>query len=284
MKSKKLSSELSKFYSLFLWPSNPEDEKGKKYFKITLKLMKLLINNVWIREILATKKEIKIIEICGGAGFGGVALTKLLLENGLDVKLLVTDLRKETLETALKWGNTVIGNRIDVSLVDAGDVWKLKERFDIALMYGISTPHFNPWEIVKVFASVSNTLVSEGIFVVDEADRRYKIFLSQGYQFVLPEGHSDKFVVSFHKGYNPICGTFKRTFVNMDNPKIKLSAEHFFWGVAEVGALMWTFFEDIDFIDLKLKDMQYFILGYKPRKIITPQFLREPTILKKSIK
>jgi len=44
-------------------------------------------------------------------------------------------------------------------------------------MYGLSTPHFNPWQLERLFASVAQVLDDKGIFVVDEFDRRYTIFL-----------------------------------------------------------------------------------------------------------
>lgn len=55
------SSELSQFYTTFVWPDDPESERGQGILK---------------------KGDVKILEVCVGVDFGGVALSKLLTEEG----------------------------------------------------------------------------------------------------------------------------------------------------------------------------------------------------------
>jgi len=50
------------------------------------------------------------------------------------------------------------------------------------------------------------------------------------------------------------------------------------WGLSEVCAFMWTFFNDVDLI--QLEGIRYFILGYSPRKKLKSSELKEPTLLK----
>ncbi len=273
----KYPDELTQFYSTFSWPDDPESELGEKYFEAALKFMRILVSHNWIKRIMSKKKDVKILEICGGSGFGGVALSKVLTEQKVNANLLITDLRKDCLEVAQKWGGDLLKKKIDISVTDAKDVWKLKEKFDLCLIYGLSTPHFNPWDLVKLFSSVSEILVDDGLFVVDEADRRFRIFLEQGYKWALAEELDPKeFMVSFHSGYDFTKGTCKRTYVNFESPTKPSKLEVFMWGLAEVGAFLWTFFKDVDLV--RLGGTRHFILGYQPRRLITPGDLKKPSV------
>lgn len=240
--------------------------------------MEKLLEHPWVRNFVK-KRQIRILEICGGAGFGGIALSKILLEQNLDVDLMITDLRKEVLKKAKKWGERVLKKKIFTKIIDAREIYKLRKKFDIVIMYGLSTPHFNPWEIIKVFSGVSECIEDQGIFIIDEADRRYSIFLTRGYQHLLAEGDKNKFVFSFHSGYDILKGTFSRTYFNPIFPEKGVTIELFFWGLTEIGALTFLFFEDVDFIEIGRA--RYFVLGYKPRRILPPQNLKGPFLFKK---
>ncbi len=79
MKNKKESAELSlklsKFYKTYIWPDDPLSEWEKKSFKRALKFTEILISHNWIKDIISKKQDIKVLEVCGGAGIGGVALS-----------------------------------------------------------------------------------------------------------------------------------------------------------------------------------------------------------------
>jgi ubiquinone/menaquinone biosynthesis C-methylase UbiE len=276
--SSEFSGRLSKFYSTYIWPDDPLSEQGKQYFERAEKFMEKVIEHCWIKEIISKNKNLKILEICGGSGFGGVALSKVLKENGVNIELLITDLRKDALNIGKDWGSEILGKDVKFSPVDAREVHNLNEKFNIVLMYGLSAPHFSPWDIVKVISSVSETLTNDGIFLIDESDRRKRIFLDTGYKWSLGEGQiEDKFVASFHSGYDIIKGMFKRTYINFKNPTKPINLEVFMWGLAEIGAFLWTFFYNVDII--KLTGTRYFILGYKPGKILKPEKFKKPAVL-----
>lgn len=277
MMDEKFSQKLSNFYSAFVWPDDPENERGKEYFETAVKFMCTLTKHRWIKKMLSEKEKISILEVCGGVGFGGVALSKALARTGADVSLSITDLRKDALERARKWGSGILGKGIEVSVLDAREVHKLEQKFDIVLLYGLSTPHFSPWNMVRLFASVSESLVDDGVFVADEVDRRYNIFLRTGYKWTLAEGEGDNMVISFHSGYNMLEGMVKRSYINPSKLTEPVTAELFIWAPAEVGAILWTFFDDVDF--LNLGRMRCFVLGFRPRRTITPDALNEPTIV-----
>ena len=184
--------------------------------------MEMLVGHEWVREVISRKK-IKVLEICGGTGIGGIALAKVLTDRDVNVDLLVTDLRRNALEVARKWGKEVLERDIRVEAIDAREVHKLNEEFDIVLMYGLSTPHFNSWNFIKVVASICEVLSNDGIFVVDESDRRYSIFITQGYKWSLAEAYTEEgevkhMVVSYHVGYDPIRGVCRRAFIDYTNP------------------------------------------------------------------
>ncbi|MEO0165164.1 MAG: hypothetical protein ABIL39_03395 [candidate division WOR-3 bacterium] len=147
-------------------------------------------------------------------------------------------------------------------------------------MYGLSTPHFNPWEIIKVFLGACECLEDDGIFIIDEVDRRYGIFLTRGYQHLLAEGDEDKFVLSFHSGYDMLKGTFSRTHFNPIFPKKGVTMELFFWGLAEIGAFTFLFFKDVDFVNLD--GTRHFILGYGPRRMLKSKDFRGPFLFRKN--
>ncbi|RKX70284.1 hypothetical protein DRP53_05550 [candidate division WOR-3 bacterium] len=273
-KRKMEEDKLSQLYSVLPWPDNPESKAGQEYYETTLGFMKRLIQHPWLEEILSRRKKIRILEVCGGAGYGGVALSRTILNRASSVSLLITDLRKKALARAKKWGTQVIGKRVETLVIDVKKIHTLRRKFDLALMYGLSTPHFNPRELVRLLSSVSDRLEEDGIFVVDEMDRRYTIFLNVGYKWALAEGaEEDRLAVSFHSGYDPSKGTFKRVFIDLARRGTPVTLETFMWGLAEVAAMMWIFFKAVDLVQLRAT--RHFILGYRPRKILKPQDLKE---------
>ena len=274
-----VSDHFSQLYSLSTWPKDPGSELGKEYFKATLGFMRTLLKQVWIKKLISRKKTVKILDICGGAGFGGIALTKVLIGKGLNVRLLITDLRQESLDIAQEWGVRVLGKKPDISTIDARAVWRLKKKFDICLMYGLSTTHFTPWDMVRLLASVSHVLPDTGLFVVDEYDRRYSNFITLGYRWAMPVTYDpQELVVSFHTGYDVRKGTCRRAYVNFANPAAPVSTEFFFWSIAELGALMWTFFHDVDLV--KLGPLRRMVVGHRPRRVLKPAGLKAPTQIK----
>lgn len=271
-----LSNRLSQFYSMFPWPEDPESQQGKVYFDATLQNMSRLLDHPWMTRAISIKRKVRILEICGGTGFGGVALAKVLSHKEVNVSLLVTDLRKEALGLGRKWGSNILGSEVQIQVVDVREVHKLRKKFDIVLMYGLSTPHFNPWDMVQIFASVGQSLTDDGLFVIDESDRRYHIFMVQGYKWSYAEGDDDQLALSFHTGYDPIKGASKRTFLNVKDLTKPVSTDIFWWGLAEIGAFLWTFFADVDFMSATPR--RHFILATGPRRLLKPKDLRMPTV------
>ncbi|MGY4707607.1 class I SAM-dependent methyltransferase [Candidatus Bipolaricaulota sp. J31] len=258
---------LCRFYSVFPWFEDPESARGKRYFEVTLGFMEKLLDHPWMKGACA-RGRLKVLEVCGGAGFGGIALAKLLQEKGVEIDLTITDLREEALNKAAKWAERELGKGIETVLLDAREAHKLDEKFDIVLMYGLSTPHFDPWELVRLFSSVGDALCDGGIFVLDESDRRHRIFLTVGYKWALAEAADERFTVSFHTGYDLYRGTVKRHYLDLHAPDEPVEMETFMWGLAEVAAFVWCFFEEVDLV--QLRDVRHFVLGRGPRGRLSP--------------
>jgi len=144
---------LGEFYGLNIWPMDPDTEAGRARFKEAMEKFMELMRHEFFKGILSKNDEIKILEVCGGSGIGGCALARVLEKNGINVSLCVTDIREEDLEKAIKWIEGSKGIELETKAIDAVDIDKLEERPDIILMYGLSTPHFNPWEMVRFLAA-----------------------------------------------------------------------------------------------------------------------------------
>ena len=86
--------------------------------------------------------------------------------------------------------------------------------------------------------------------------------------------------LDMHTGYDMVRGVFKRTYTILPRAEKVIEIESYFWGIAELAALSWIFFMDVDIVRV---NRQYFILATKPRRKILPSDLSEnPRVLKSS--
>lgn len=226
----------------------------------------------------SSKKKVEILEICAGEGYGGLALALALKGRGVSVSITFTDIRGKVVENAKNIALEMGVDRVEAVALDAKEVNNLGKRFDIALMFGHSAPHFDPWDMLKVYASVSHVLVDNGVFILEETDRVKSILVNKGFKDVLIE-NPEKLVFSFHRAYNLVRGYYERSFVKWNSEKI-LTAKIYFWTLAELMALAWVFFEDVDLY----RTEQYggFIVAKNPRrKIGLEEFKALPTVLQR---
>ncbi|MGC8949316.1 MAG: methyltransferase domain-containing protein [Thermoprotei archaeon] len=279
-----MSKELEKFYEIFLWPENIHSEDGAERYINALTRFKNLVTHSWITSLLSSKDHLRVIDICGGTGIGGIAFAKVLKELGKNVELTIVDLRESALRKAEEFGKLELGFKPITLKAAVLKLHELNKTFDLCLMYGLSAPHFNPFQMCELLVSVSEILTNDGIFIMDEADRTYSIFFMRGYQHVLPEISKEKVVISLHKSYNNITGTFKRLIIDLLN-KNAIEMDMYFWNLAELMAMAWLLFNDIDFMKDKERPYAGFIIIHKPRKNINANdLINMPTILRNTLR
>ena len=275
-----MSEDLSRLYRLVGWPEDPWSKEGRARYERALKTFRSLAQHKWISEV-AARGSVRMLDLCGGTGIGGVALAKALAEAGADVELTVADLREEALEVARRLSLEELGREVSIALVDAREVHTLKREFDLALVYGYTTPHFNPWDMSKLTASVSESLTDDGVLLIEEQDRQYLIFYRGRYKDWLVEDLGpERLLVSVHRGYDPVKGVFKRASLDLLAREGPVVGEYCFWGLANLMTLLWLFFEDVDFSPYEGRGMyDGIVIARRPRKKIKPGDLSPPRIL-----
>ena len=279
---KKHDELLKSFYDVFAFPDDPRSEAGLKRYEKAVRRFQVLVEHEWFKALIQNKSQINILEICSGMGIGGVALAKVLSKKNIDINLTLTDLRENALKIAKEWGYKELKKDIRVIKVDAREMYILEMKVDIILMYGLSAPHFNPWDMVRLLASASETLLNDGLMTMEESDRIYRIFYQRGYKEVLIERvNEERMVISTHAGYDMLKGTFNRAVIDLVRKSKPVILETYYWGLAELMALTWIFFKDIDFVNVPEGNIaQGFIMARKPRRKILPDILsKAPKIL-----
>ncbi|WP_324609463.1 class I SAM-dependent methyltransferase [Thermococcus piezophilus] len=150
-------------------------------------------------------EEPRVLDFCAGTGIAGAATAK-----ATNAPLLtVLDARNEDLKKARKWLE-IAGISLELKLITGyvREVSKLVGEHGLALLWGLTMPHFDPFDAVRIFANVTLSLNEDGIFVIKETDRVYGILYNIGYKDFLVESKTeDHTIVSVHEGYNLKRGT-----------------------------------------------------------------------------
>ncbi len=219
-------------------------------------------------------EEPRILDILSGEGIGGVALSKSLDRR---VRLYLLDLREKALEVARRFSREELGEEGEILVHDATRVHEVLKDLDLVLMYGLSTPHFDPWRASLLLASISESLKDDGVLLVEEADRRYWVFYMTGYKDVMAEFKGDEPILSMHKGYDFKRGTFRRAHFSLLRGEIA-ELEVYFWGVADFLSLMWLFFKEVDLHSLDYR--RFILLARRPRRKLRPEDLELPSMLR----
>lgn len=260
---------MEKLYRLLPWVEDPFTNEGFNRYRESISDFTKVVEHKWFKELLDNKRKIKIVELCSGTGIGGIALAKVLLNLGIDVDLTLVDIRYSALAKAVDFGLKELGLKPEILVRDVLRIEELnlEKVFDIALIWGSSTPHFNPWSWISVLANISKLLVDNGLFIYDEVDRVQTVFYLTGYKDFLPElVERDRIVLSIHVGKDIKTGYFKRLYIDLLS-KEREELEIYFWDIASSAAFTWLFFSDIDCIELK-KPHKVIILGKNPRRIV----------------
>lgn len=272
------SGNLERLYSIIKWVEDLHTDEGRKRLKASIDVFRKIKEHRWFKELVSKKRKIKLLDVCGGTGIGGLALAKTLLEIGLEIDLVVNDLRKDALSKAKIFSKEILGKEASVILDDATRLHKHGLQFDIALLYGLTTPHFSPYDMVKLISSVSKVLVPSGLFLLEETDRLYNIFYLLGYKDLVIEGvDNERIVLSLHVKHDVRKGTFERMTLNLIDMSRTLN-DVYYWDVASTAALLWVFFADVDYIPIG-KETRGMLISTKPRSIDVNQYQNYPAII-----
>ncbi len=276
------SEELSRLYSLLGWPGDPYTREGRARYEEAIKEAEKILNHEWLSTTLGGKDSVRILDLCGGSGIAGAAFAKALKERGVKPEVIVIDLREEALSVARKFIEEETGVKPETLALDVTRMRDANLSADLAVLWGLSTPHFSPWDLLKVVSGTASNLTADGVLVIEEVDRHAGIFLANRYQYVMPELISEgKVTVSVHEGRDPRTGLVSRVLVDLTSGE-SVRLKVYFWDIASVAAITWAFFKDVDFIPGKSSRHGYIIAKW-PREALKPEELlsAEPTILKR---
>lgn len=260
---------LSKAYEIADWGDNPWSERGRKRYEEAIKTFRSLMRHDWLK---ALPDEVRVLDIGAGRGIGGVALAKVLKEEGRRAGLLMIDLREDAIKDAEKFAGQE-GVDAEARVHDALRAHELGH-FDIVLMYGAILAHFDEWSFIRLLSSAAEALKGEGVVIIEELDRVNHIF-RVGFKDILMERRDPRNPsLSYHLKYDPIKGTYTRALLRLkDMESVEVGVN--FRSIAHIASVLWAFVSDVDIIG-KEGD-SYLILGRGPKRGPSPaEFARDP--------
>ncbi len=242
-------------YDVYFWPDDPFSIRGQQYLSETICYFQKLYNSIDF-SVIKDKKEIEILEICAGAGYGSLVFSSLFPDKKLNV--LLTDTRDTLMESAKLSAKLGVNSRFKV--LDALQIETIDKKFDVVILYGLSTPHFAPRAAIELYQKVQKVLNKDGVFIVQEMDRRKSLFLDGNYhKKAYAEGHGER-LISEEKGYDVYDGMIEREYYSEHDPTKKVYSKSFMWSIAETDALLSLYWKQVD--KLPLGGEKYFLVAH----------------------
>ncbi|MBO8173952.1 MAG: class I SAM-dependent methyltransferase [Thermococcus sp.] len=240
---------LEKLYEFLHWSMHPDDENARRRFEKIVRVFSSLIED----GIIESKEKIAILDLAAGTGIAGVALSQAFSDEGVKVELTAVDLREKDLHFVNEWIRAygVKNIRTNTVVADIRELHRYFEesRYDIAILWGLTMPHFDPFDTVKIFANVSYVLKEDGFFLVEESDRVFNILYRTGYKDFLVETKTEDYtLISVHEGYNLKRGMFKRTYYKLPGFEKIAEEEHRLWDIAGILGIGSIFFKEFKLI------------------------------------
>ncbi len=269
------SEKLEKGYEIARWRDNPWSLEGRERYENALKKFEKLLKHPWLAKLASDK--ISILDLGAGRGIGGVALAKTLIGKGVEVELTMVDLRESAVKDSLKFAEEE-GVRAKAYKMDAIEAYKLG-RFNLVLMYGAILAHFDSWALPRLFASAAETLRENGVVIVEEMDRTHAIFMSRFKEFIVENPKPEALSISVHAGYDPVKGSYLRNYIRVrDWEAVTLPMN--FRSISTIASILWLFLKDIDIVRAEAENI-YLVLGKTPRRLLKPEHLEDPTVIKR---
>ncbi|RLE66576.1 MAG: hypothetical protein DRJ38_01395 [Thermoprotei archaeon] len=271
-----ISEKLEKGYEIAQWRDDPWSPEGRKRYESALKKFGKLSQHPWLTELTSSDK-VSILDLGAGRGIGGVALAKVLANKGLEVELTMVDLRESAVRDSLKFAKEK-GVKAKAYKMDAVEAYRLG-RFDLVLMYGAILAHFDSWALPRLFASAAEALEEKGVVVVEEMDRVHVIFMSKFKEFIVENPKPEALSISVHAGYDPVKGSYLRNYIRVKDWEVVTLPVNF-RSISTIASTLWLFLKDIDIVKTETENL-YLVLGKTPRRLLKPEHLEEPTVVKR---
>ena len=255
---------LEEFYRHFRWWMEPGDRRAVERFRGIVNFFD------------GYGSASSILDLCAGTGIAGVAAAKALSAS----RLTLVEMREDDARKVKSWIE-MAGINPELKLI-AGDVLELPSlvgMHDVALLFGHSMPHFDPFQAVKLFAGVALVLSEEGRFFVEETDRIYRFLYRSVYQpFRVEAKGEDYSIISLYEGYDVERGMEKRGYYKVPGFEKILEVEIRPWDIASQLAIGSVFFRKVELIkkeDHEIEGVSNVIIFSKPRRRVAGELYNQ---------
>ncbi len=264
---------MKEFYSLFPWPEDLNERgRGRERYNRAISYFRKVIEHPFF-----SKSSFNVLDLMGGVGIGGVALCKVLKEDDKEVELTILDLRGDALMKARDFALEELGKVPKTIEGDAFLVHELVSGADVVLVYGLTMPHFDPWRASLLLNSVREILKPDGAVLIHHMDQVYWENYLHPSNEVYPFFNGDS-ALSLYRDYDVSRGLMRRMIVSPKTGKwVKYGV--FQWNFSLMAALVWIFFEDVEYFPILSDWSAGIIMGIKPRMAWRVEDLNEPAML-----
>ncbi len=277
---------MKELYEVFPWPCRPSDPVARRRFELSIKMFDYLFREHPFFDDMKSRDSLRFLDAASATGLGGVAAVAAAVNYDPDLQatLTVSDIRNDDLRLVDEWisvatlPSTIKVNSVVADVREIHRVMKSHHRtVDVALLWGYSSPHFSPWDLNRVFASMSELLSDNGVLIMEESDRVASIF-SSGYKDFLLEGtlENGTQVVSLEGGFDVFSGMYKRSVYHLPGFKQVGHMEFYPWSLASLAAVGYLFFSKVDLVLARKHGVvggSSLILLKNPRRKIVPENL-----------
>ncbi|AJC72332.1 SAM-dependent methyltransferase [Thermococcus guaymasensis DSM 11113] len=234
---------MGSLYDYMRVPMDPSSEHAQRRYGAIKKFFDWALKE----ELVPRKRELRVLDLCAGTGIAGAALCETLHEWGIKGSLTLVDKRGEDLSLVKNW----LSREEEVTGI-VGDCLtelpKLRD-FDVALLWGHSMAHFNPFQAAKLFRSVAEVLNPGGIFLIEETNNFERLFYRGRYRSPYVEVKSDEWaLLSLDEGYSRKRDTITIGFYRIPNWELVERTELRFWDLAGIAGMLSMAFEKVGIV------------------------------------
>ncbi len=234
---------MASLYDYMRLPMDPSSEIAQKRYVA----IRSFFNWALKEKLVPRKRELRVLDLCAGTGIAGAALLETLTEWGIEASLTLIEKRKEDLLLVEEW---LSGEREVIGIVGdcLTELPKLRD-FDVALLWGHSMAHFNPFQAAELFRRVAKALGHDGVFLIEETDNFERLFYRERYRSPHVEARGDDWtLVSLDEGYSRKNGTMLVGFYKLPGWEPVERAEIRLWDLAGIAGMVSMAFERVGIV------------------------------------